>query len=328
MKDDDLLGHVLEQTSLRGRVFCQTEARAPWALRFDRQPGAAFHLVTSGTCWLTAGRRQRQLVAGDLVLLARGTTHVLGDDPARAPVALADWLGGGARPLGGTGASGAACRVLCGMFAFDTPPPGHPVLELLPEVIHLTGDGVRERPALAATVDALVREHAQVRSGTSLVVSRLLDVLFVQVLRAWTDAQPEGGAGWLGALDDAVLARALGLLHRDLARPWTVETLARAAGCARATLARRFVARVGQAPLAYLARVRLREAARRLARSTASLAEVGAQVGYGSEFAFNRAFRRELGVPPGRYRERARSEAEAAAPVQGGERRRPQRRRR
>lgn len=305
---DDLLGQVLERTALRGRVFCQTEARAPWGLRFGAQREAAFHLVTSGACWLTSGRQKRQLTAGDLVLLARGGAHVLADDPTRETVSLEDWLARGRTFGGARGASG-TCRVLCGIFGFDTPAPQHPVLELLPEVVHLTGESVRQRPELAATVDSLVREHATERSGTSVVVSRLLDVLFVQILRAWTSTQPAGGAGWLGALDDAVLARALGLIHRDLGRAWTVEALARAAGSSRATLARRFVAEVGQAPLAYLARARLREAARRLERSTASLAEIAADVGYGSEFAFNRAFRRELGVPPGRYREQARRRA-------------------
>jgi AraC-like DNA-binding protein len=172
-------------------------------------------------------------------------------------------------------------------------------------MLYLRGEHNRERPDLAATTAALTREQARTISGTSLVISRLLDVLFVQIVRAWADEQHSGGAGWIGALRDSTLARALALLHRDLARDWDVEGLARAAGASRATLGRRFAAEVGEPPLVYLARLRMQEAARRLQRSDASVSAIAHAVGYTSEFAFNRAFRRELGVPPGEYRRRS-----------------------
>ncbi|MEO7733863.1 MAG: AraC family transcriptional regulator [Kofleriaceae bacterium] len=306
--DDDVLGRVLERTQLRGQVYCSTAARAPWGLRFQQADKAMFHIVTDGACWLVLGDDRRQLASGDIVLFPRGSAHALADHPSTRRVALEDWLAqprvpGGALTLGGT--IGTPARVICGSYTFDTPAPRNPVLRLLPDTLHLRGEANRARPDLAATIAALAREHARTRSGMSLVISRLLDVLFVQIVRAWADDQPSGGAGWIGALHDSTLARALALLHGDLARAWDVEGLARAAGTSRATLGRRFVAEVGEPPLSYLARLRLQEAARRLERSDASIATIAHAVGYTSEFAFNRAFRRELGAPPGAYRRAA-----------------------
>jgi AraC-like DNA-binding protein len=232
----------------------------------------------------------------------------MADHPRSRRTRLAAWLA--ERQPGDTemrlgGSEGTAARVICGVYTFDIPGPRHPVLRLLPDTLYLRGEHNRERPDLAATIAALTREQARAISGTSLVISRLLDVLFVQIVRAWADEQPSGRAGWIGALRDSTLARALALLHRDLARDWDVEGLARAAGASRATLGRRFAAEVGEPPLAYLARLRMQEAARRLQRSDASVAAIAHAVGYSSEFAFNRAFRRELGVPPGEYRRRS-----------------------
>src|SRR5262249_12727531 len=157
----------------------------------------------------------------------------------------------------------------------------------------------------AGTVTALARELAHGGRGASLIVSRLLDVLFVQIVRAWADEQPPGGAGWIGALRDSMLSRALAILHEDLSRPWDVSTVARARGACGVTWRGRFGAGCGEPPLAYLTRARMQEAARRLVASSDSQATIAGAVGYSSEFAFSKAFRRELGVPPGQYRKRA-----------------------
>jgi transcriptional regulator GlxA family with amidase domain len=180
----------------------------------------------------------------------------------------------------------------------------HPVLRLLPKTLYLPAHATRERADLTATVAALAREYESGGRGASLVVSRLLEVLFVQAVRAWADQQPQGGAGWIGALRDPTLARTLALLHEDLARPWDVAALARVAGTSRATLGRRFSTEVGEAPLAYLTRARMLRAARSLESTDEGLAAIARDVGYTSEFAFSRAFRREFGVPPGEYRKR------------------------
>ncbi|NVJ26972.1 AraC family transcriptional regulator [Myxococcus sp. AM011] len=302
----DLLGQILERTRLRGQLYCRTVARAPWGLRFAPTASATIHLVIAGSCHLTQGRDTIALGPGDVVLLPRGDGHAMADSPRSPKVRVEDWLatrGEGASEyvLGGAGVES---RVLCGFFAFDEP-GAHPVLRLLPERVHLRGASEDAR-ALLPTVSLLEREYARGERGASVIVSRLLDILLVQVLRAWADAQPPGGAGWLGALGDRTLASALGWMHAEPGRSWTVSELARRSGTSRATLARRFASEVGVAPHEYLTRLRMQEAAHALREGQDGLAAIAGRVGYESEFAFNRAFRREMGVPPGEYRRKAR----------------------
>lgn len=300
----DLLGSIIESTRVRGCVFCQTTARAPWGLRVPAASQATFHLVTAGSAELIMGTARTTLAQGDLVLLPRGDGHVLADHPRSARLDLAAWLGtvrsrAEAR-IGGH--QGPETRVLCGVYDYDGLGAQHPVLRLLPALVHVSGPKLRVRRDLSETLDALVREHDEHGRGSSIIVSRLLDILFVQVVRAWAnDVTPER-AGWIGALTDAMLARTLEAIHADLERAWTVDALARVAGTSRATLGRRFVAMVGEPPLAYLTRARMQEASRLLRRSDEGLAAIAGRVGYESEFAFNRAFRRAFGAPPGEYR--------------------------
>lgn len=304
--DSDVLATVLERSGLRGQVYCSTEARAPWGLALQQRAGAVFHVISAGTCWLTHGRERVQLAAGDVVLFARGDAHALSDAPRSPKLELEAWLSrigrGGRRQLGSQ--QGAATEVLCGVYEFDVSTRTHPVLELLPARLHLRPS--TQRADLAGTLASLHGEHARGPLGSALVIARLLDVLFVQIVRAWVESAPRE-SGWIGALAEPVLARALAAMHRELERDWSVEQLARVSGTSRATLARRFGEQVGEAPLSYLTRLRLEEAARRLARGREGLAAIAQEVGYSSEFAFNRAFRRMYGEPPGHYRERARA---------------------
>lgn len=305
-RPSDLLGQILERTRLRGQLYCRTVARAPWGLRFPPMAVATLHLVASGSGSLTQGREVIALGPGDVVLLPRGQEHAVADSPRSPKVPLAQWLAErGEAPTPLLGGSGAESRFLCGFFAFEEL-GAHPVLRLLPSRVHLRGDSEAAR-AMSPTVALLEREYERAERGVSVVVSRLLDVLLVQVLRAWADAQPPGGAGWLGALGDRTLASALGWMHSEPGWDWSVDELAHRSGTSRATLARRFAAEVGMAPHAYLTRLRMQEAAVRLRESDDGLAAIAARVGYDSEFAFNRAFRRLMGVPPGLYRRQARS---------------------
>lgn len=302
---DDVLGNVLEGSRLRGHVFCQSVARAPWGLRMAARPEAMFHLLTKGSAHLIVNGRAHPLAQGDLALLPRGAAHVLADQPRSKPIDLAAWIGGGLPDDGMMrlgSRDGVETRVLCGVYRFDGLGAHHPVLRLLPEYLVLPAARSRADGELAATLTALAREQERNSRGASVIVSRLLEVLFVQIVRAWAADQPSGGAGWIGALDDELVARALSAIHADLRREWNVVSLARAAATSRATLGRRFVAGVGEPPLAYLARARMQEAAQLLLASDAGLGAIAEQVGYQSEFAFNRAFRRAFGIPPGAYR--------------------------
>jgi AraC-like DNA-binding protein len=154
-------------------------------------------------------------------------------------------------------------------------------------------------------VAILSREAASSAPGATAATSRLVDLLLIYVLRAWIAEQPEGGGGWLGALRDPSIARSLALLHDEVSAPWELGVLAKRVGLSRATFARRFVRLVGTPPLAYLARWRMTLAGRLLRETADPLAEIASRVGYESEFAFNRAFKRELGVSPGEYRKKS-----------------------
>ena len=312
MTDIDVLASVIEQSGLRGRIYCRSVGRAPWGLDFDGEDdGALFHLVLGGACWFVHRGERRQLVAGDVVLLPRGGRHALVDHPRSPRVALGAWLRQVARDIGAGkspklgSSTGAETEVLCGVYAPAAAQFRQPVLELLPDVLHLRARGSRPSVELGATVSSLEAESAMGARGSTLIVSRLLDILFVQIVRAWADASSTH-AGWIGALRDPVLARALAAMHAAPATPWDVASLAQRCGSSRATLARKFRAQVGQPPLAYLTQLRLDRAAHRLATSGEGLAAVAASVGYASEFAFSRAFKRAFGKPPTAFREAAR----------------------
>ncbi|MCP3057695.1 AraC family transcriptional regulator [Myxococcus sp. K38C18041901] len=303
----DLLGQILEHTRLRGRLYCRTVARAPWGLRMAPTQTATLHLVVAGTSVLIQGGETLPLGPGDVVLLPRGDGHALADTPRSPKLALETWLANRSEDASAfvLGGSGVESRLLCGSFAFDEPGM-HPVLRLLPERVHLRGASEEAR-ALLPTVALLDHEASRADRGSSLVVSRLLDILLVQVLRAWAETQPPGGAGWLGALGDKTLASTLGWMHAAPGQNWTVDALAKRAGTSRATLARRFTHAVGMAPLEYLTQLRMQEASRHLRQGQEGLASIASRVGYESEFAFNRAFRRHMGMPPGEYRRTAQS---------------------
>jgi AraC-like DNA-binding protein len=296
----DVLGQVLERSRLRGQIYCRTVARAPWGLRFPARSETVLHLVMAGTCVLLHGSERVALGPGDVVLLPGGPGHVMADSPRSPRRPLADWLTGwrgGPMQLGGDGLE---TVVLCGVFTSDVPTLS-PVLRLLPARIHLRGADEAAR-ALAPTLSLLDREYQRAERGVSVVLSRLLDVLLVQILRAWADKQEPGDAGWIGALRDPILARALGLMHENPGHAWEMGELSRSCGTSRPTLARRFAAEVRQSPHAYLTQLRMHEAAGLLRETDDSLGAIAERVGYSSEFAFNRAFHRELGTPPGAYR--------------------------
>jgi AraC-like DNA-binding protein len=296
----DVLGQILDRSRLNGQLYCRTVARAPWGLRFPARPEVALHLCVAGTCLLFQGAERIAVGPGDVLLLPHGDGHAMADSVRSPRRPLAEWLEGPDGPRRRLGGEGLETVVLCGIYAFVSPAM-HPVLRLLPARVHLRGAEEAAR-ALGPTVSLLERESERGERGASVIVSRLLDVLLVQILRAWADRQPPGEAGWLGALRDPVLARALGLMHAEPARDWDMTELARRAGTSRPTLARRFAAEVKQSPHAYLTSVRMHEAANLLRTTDEGLGAIAERVGYRSEFAFNRAFHRALGAPPGAFR--------------------------
>ncbi|MFI5953871.1 AraC family transcriptional regulator [Cryptosporangium sp. NPDC051539] len=305
----DLLGEVLAVAGVRGTVAASVHAAEPWGLALDRVPGAAFHALTAGTAWLRIdGRPAIRLMPGDVVLLPTGRTHGLASDRDGAldpfdHVAAEQSLTGGGVLTVGSGQVGT--RILCASYRHD-PAIATPVLTLLPDVMHVpAGTG---GPALDDTVRLLAGEIADPQLAMTTVLDRLVDVLLVQLLRAWVRAQPAGpSVSWLRALSDPVIAAALSALHTDPARAWTIDTLADEVAVSRATLARRFPALVGDTPSSYLTRWRMDLASRRLRDSDDPIEVIARSVGYTSEYAFSRAFSRSRGQPPGRYRQGSRA---------------------
>lgn len=301
----DPLTAVLAVTRVDGGVLADVTACAPWGLGAPDVPGATFHAITAGGCWLRVpGDEPRRLMPGDVVLLPTGAYHELASDAKAEARPYEDLLG--ARPAGRgqvmLPGPGTPTRFICAGYAYDRE-LAHPLMSLLPPVLVLTAGDSEADGAVRATLELLSHELRTGSPGSGAVVDRLIDVLFVHVVRAWlATAPPPAHPSWLGALRDPAIAEVLALIHTFPERPWTLESLARPVAMSRATLSRRFLRLVGASPLVYLTRWRLDLAARRL-RDTADPVDVIARgVGYTSPFAFTRAFTRHHGQPPGRYR--------------------------
>jgi AraC-like DNA-binding protein len=278
----------------------------PFAQRFPPVPSAGFHIVLQGTCWLLPPQGEPiALGPGDVAFLPRGSAHGLADDPA-TPVS-----GPPALPTGvhdGRGGEASADRsptvvMLCGAYLLDGSAQ-HPLLDDLPDVIHLPAR-VGRRSEIRAAVELLGAElESEARPGSDTILLTLLDLLLLYLLRAWFEEQHDAGraAGWAAALHDPAVAPALRAIHGDPGRQWTVEELGAQARLSRAAFARRFTHLVGQPPLTYLTWWRMTTAARLLRTSDAPVDTIARQVGYSSQYTFTHAFKRRYGSPPGRYR--------------------------
>ncbi|MBL1077454.1 AraC family transcriptional regulator [Nocardia sp. 2] len=272
---------------------------APWGRRYPVVRGAGFHVVLQGSCWvLTPGAEPFALGAGDVLFMPRGADHDLVDQPGTPITEVA--VPGEPREIVGPGVRTA---LVCGAYELGRQ-RSHPLLDELPEFVHLPARPGRH-PALRSAVDLLAGEIAEPSLGTDAVIPALLDTLLLYILRAWFAEHADTATGWAGAFTDPAVAAALRVIHDDPAHAWTVPELGAVAGVSRATLARRFTATVGEPPLSYLTRWRLLTAARLLRESDTPLAGVARKVGYQSEFAFAKAFKREYGSAPGQYRRTA-----------------------
>jgi AraC-like DNA-binding protein len=270
-----------------------------------------------GSCWLfPPDSAPISLGVGDVAFLPHGAAHGLADSPSTplvdvftSPAEISPGQDDNGPPTGQTDGSAVAAVMLCGAYLLDRS-RAHPLLDDLPEVIHLPAR-VGHHPGLRAAVDLLGGELEQPRPGGDAMLPALLDVLLLHILRAWFDEQPAHGVatGWAAALHDPAVAAGLRAIHSDPGRPWTVGELASQAGLSRAAFARRFAALVGQPPQAYLTWWRMTLAARLLRDGDAPLATVARKVGYTSEFAFAHAFKREYGLAPGGFRRSAQANA-------------------
>jgi AraC-like DNA-binding protein len=304
----DPLGEVLHLLRLSGCVYARSELSAPWGVALPPLEGhMMLHVVTSGRCWLEIeGQAPLRLERGGLVLVPHGRGHALASDAAAERVPFFDL------PIQRLtqryeflqhGGGGEECRLICVVVRFD-----HAVAErliaALPPVLHLDAWEGGEDRWLADTLGFIAREAEQLRPGGETVITRLADVLVVQMLRHWLGSAAQPEAGWLAALRDEQLGRAIGAIHRDPGAAWSLATLARTAAMSRSSFAARFAQVVGEPAMRYLTRWRLLLARQTLRDGEDTLSHVAERFGYRSEASFCRAFKREFGLSPGQDRRR------------------------
>jgi AraC-like DNA-binding protein len=317
----DVLSDVLRAIRLRGALFLNAELRAPWCVQVPQradllavlQPQARrlaiCHMVLEGRCWvqLREGGEPQELIAGDVVTIPRADSHVLGSGLQHAAVHIDHIVQPGFPELRRVryGGGGESTVVACGWFAYEGDAP-NPLTENLPRLFKT---GIRERPAgpwIEHSIQFALAEATGNRPGFDALASRAAEVLFLEALRGYIEALPPERTGWLAGLRDPVVGRCLALMHESPARDWSVDTLAQAVNLSRSALAERFTRHAGVPPMQYLTRWRMVVAAGQLRNELSHLARIASGVGYESEAAFNRAFKREFGVTPGEWRRQRR----------------------
>jgi AraC-like DNA-binding protein len=301
----DVLSDALQSLGLQTRLFCHSELASPWCLAFPASQLAHFHYIERGGAWvrLYDSNETIALAAGELLVLPHGKRYQIADTPKRTPIPFSRVIPPSPRGCSvvHSGEGVPAISMLCGAFSMQHA-SAHPLLSLLPETLLLRPSDSSEAAWVEATLRQLATEVRRQQAGHELVVNRLTDVLFVQVLRAWLSQSPTAEGNWLGALRDPHIGKALALMHADAANDWTIQDLADRAGLSRSPFAARFVRLVGESPIAYLTKLRMRKAASMLRSQMVSMMDAALASGYQSEAAFSKAFRRQFGVPPGKYR--------------------------
>ena len=298
----DILTQVLDRVRLGGTLLFHFELGHPWHLELPARPYALFHYLSQGSATLALEQGEKiQMTGGDFVVITRGEPHVFYSDRRAKPLRIMEIdrssprlefvrHGSRAKPLS---------TMLCGNFRVSRPMFGS-VLELLPPVLLLKPTA--DRGWLEAILRRMISESALERPGQGVALSRLTEVLFVEVLRSWIASISPGQGGWIGALSDPHIGPALKLIHENPERPWTLSDLGQRVGLGRSVFSARFTELVGQSMHRYVIERRMAEAAFLLETSDEPIARIASRVGYETAAAFSKLFHRHHGLSPGRYR--------------------------
>lgn len=300
----DTLSLILDEMRLQGAISVIVHMRAPWSWRLHTPGLAAYHVVISGSTWLLRqGQADLRLHAGDLVIIPGGVEHVLQDQPQ--PRLHSDDLRVAIEQamdeVGSFDTNSDETQIVSGYFRFDVGRAA-PLVAALPEVIHISQAHGNFRSWLSIGIQFLHQELSTKRPAHQAILNRVADIMLMECLREYVESLPEGSSNWLAALKDPAVSTALGAMHREPGRNWTVPDLATVACLSRSAFAERFTAMLGQPPLTYLTHHRMRLAAWQLKHTALSVARIAEQVGYTSETSFSQAFKREYGVSPSQFR--------------------------
>jgi len=300
----DVLTDVLNTVELKGWLSSRRELVPPWRYEFAPSKDSLFHIFRFGHAYLQVDGEAAPMRVGDgdILLFPTGHPHALFDDPQSPLTRLVqlDYNAHRGHQIVDYTGEEAPLLLLCGAFHVAYPQL-FPLRQRLPKLIHITGVDGQVEPSVADLVQLLARESASQRPGQTVMLNRLTELLFIQVLRLWIDQQADAAVQWAEALRDQPISTALGLIHGAPAHKWTVNELATAVALSRAAFSARFAALVGEPPLTYLTRWRMLRATQ-LLKNEVSVETIAVQLGYASEAAFRKAFKREMGMPPAHYR--------------------------
>lgn len=296
----DVLTDVLNALELKGWISSSRELIPPWRYDFAASQDMVFHLLNFGGGYLSVEGDPIPLRIDDgaVLLLPFGHAHSICDEPT-SPLTQVLHVDYSAQREYQDFAGESGESNLCGAFRLEHP-GAFPLLHSLPHVIHIPAEQGHAVPGFVEIVRLIAQEATRPRLGTQVMLRRLTELLFIQVIRIWVEQQAGTSTGWLAALHDPSISTALGLIHQSPERGWKVEELAEAVALSRAVFSARFTRLVGEPPITYLTRWRMHRATR-LLKNNVAVKNIAELLGYESEVAFRKAFKREVGMPPARY---------------------------
>jgi len=297
----DALGEALNFLRMSETAYYQSTLTAPWGLMMP-ETCPKFHFITTGACWLqTDGEEDRRLEAGDFVIIPHGRGHRLASAPTARTMDYAElscerisrryavFRRDGTGPVTG---------IICGDLDFKHPAAEH-LVSHLPAIMHIRAAANHSLEWLHGTIQFMAVESRELRPGSEAIITRLADVLVIQAIRYWIEQNPFELSGWLAALEDSQISRALGLVHREPEKNWTIARLADAVAMSRSAFAARFSQLVGEPVMRYVTRWRMHLAQDHLRKNAKTVEEIADLLGYQSASAFSRAFKRSYGIWPG-----------------------------